>query len=84
MAEHVNEVEHADVEVVLLQRRQLMQKVLGCCRVVDFVIGEGVLPPIALELCAYERGLVEVFALLAVLIDPEVGKHLRDDVRHES
>ena len=78
MAEHVDEVEHHDVEVVLLQRLQLSQQLVG------FLLGEGVVAAIALQLGADERFLVEVLAFLLVFIDPQVGKHLGDLHRHQT
>jgi len=84
VAEHVNEVEDAHVDIIFLHLRQLLHETLGSCGVVDLVIGEGVLAAVALEERLYERRLVEVLALLAVLIDPQVREHLGDDVWHQA
>ena len=55
---------------------------LGGC--VDFMIRERVVATIAVQLRLDERFLVQVLAFLLVLIDPEVGKHLRNLVGHQS
>ena len=84
MGEHVDEVEDDDVEVVLLQRVQLLQQLVGLLRGVDLMIGEGVMAAIAFQLGADERFLVEVLALLLVLVDPQVGEHSGYLVGHQS
>ncbi len=48
------------------------------------MVGEGILPSVALQLRPDQGFLVQVLALLAVFIDPEVGEHLGDVVGHES
>ena len=75
MAEHVYEVEHHDVEVVMEERGQLLHELLGTGRVVYLVVGECVASAEAFQLRPHHGGFVEVFALLGVLVDPEVGEH---------
>ena len=76
MTEHVDEVEDHHVEVVLLQRVELLQQLVGLLRGVDLVIREGVTPAVALQLRLDERFLVKVLAFLLVLVDPQVREHL--------
>ena len=62
----------------------MLEQFVGLFLTVDFMIGEGVLPTIALQLCLDEGRLIQVFALFLVLINPEVGKHLCNFVGHQS
>ena len=82
--EHVDEVENHDVQVVLLELRQLGEQFLGLLRIVDFVVRKTVVTAESLDLRADEWTFVEVLAFFLVLIDPEFREHFGDLVRHQT
>ena len=84
MAEHIDEVEDDDIQVVTLQLPELLHQLVGIGRGVDFVIGEGVVAAVALYLRLNQRRLVQVLALLVFLVHPQVGEHAGYLVGHES
>ena len=84
MTEHVDEVEHDHVQVVLLERIKLLQQFVGIAGTVHLMIRKGVLPPITLQLGSHEGLLIQVLTFLLVLIHPEVRKQPRDLVGHQS
>ena len=84
MTEHVDEVHHEHVEVVVLQVVQLLQEAVAGSRVVHLMIGEGVLAAVAVEEGLDERSFIQVLPFLLVLIDPQFGEHLGNLVGHES
>ena len=84
VTQHIDEVEHYDVQIVLPEVRHLLHQLVGIGRVVHLVIREGVLLAIAVQLRLNERCLVQVLAFLLVFIHPEVGKHLGNLVGHQT
>ena len=84
MAEHVDEVDYDNVQVVRLQRIELLQELVGAGRVVYLMVREGFTAPVTLELRLDQRSFVKVLAFLFVLVDPQVGKHLGYLDRHEA
>lgn len=58
MAEHVDEIEHDHIEIVVLQIGELAQQLLGAGRVVDLVVGEPAAAAETLELGGYQRRFV--------------------------
>ena len=84
MTKHVDEVEDDHVQIVLLQRVELLEQFIGLVLTVDFMIGEGVLTTIALQLCLDEGRLVQVLTLFLIFIYPEVGEHLCNLVGHQT
>ena len=84
MAEHIDEVEHAHIDIVLRHLWQLLHQTFSGSGVVHLIISKGMLATVALEERLDEGRLVEVLALLRVFIHPQVGKHLCDDVWHQS
>ena len=70
MTEHIDEVKHHDIQVVLLHRLQLRQQFIRLRRRVNLMIRERVLPAIAFQLGTNQRLLVQVLAFLLVLVDP--------------
>ena len=82
--QHVDEVEHHDVQVVAPELVEVGYQLVGCGGIVNLIIGEGVAAAIAVELRLDERLFVEVFALLLVLVHPQVGEHLGNLVGHEA
>ena len=84
MGEHVDEVEHDDVEVVLLKRIEVAEQALSGGSVVDFVVGKSALTAEAFKLSLNQGRLVEVFALLALLIDPHLREHALNLRRHQT
>ena len=84
MTEHVDEIEHYHVQVVLAQRVQLLHKPVGILRRIDFMVRKGVLPTIPFQLRLNQRFLVQVLAFFFVLVDPQVGKHLGNLLGHQS
>ena len=84
MTQHVDEVKHDHVQVVFLQTVQLLHQSVGIHRVVHLMIGKGVLPAVAVQLRLDERFFVQVLAFLLVLVHPEIRKHLRNLIRHQT
>ena len=84
MRQHVDEVEHHHVQVVLAQRVQLLHETVGILRRIDLMVREGVLSAIALQLGADERFFVQVLAFLLVLVHPQLGKHLGYLLGHQT
>ena len=84
MTEHVDEVEDHHVEVVLLQRFELLEQFIGLFLTVDLMIGESVLTTIALQLRLDEGSLVQVLTFFLVFVNPEVGEHLCNLVGHQT
>ena len=62
---------------------ELRHQPFSTLRIVDLMVREGVAAAIAVYLRLYEWSLIEVLALLLLLIDPKVGKHLGNLVGHE-
>jgi len=84
VGEHVDEIEHDDVEVVTAQRVELLHQLVGLGRVVYLVIREGVTAAVAVYLGADKGLFVEILTFLLVLVDPQVGKHLGYLVGHKA
>ena len=84
MTQHVDEIEHHNIDVVIRQLGITLEITLGRCNVVDFVIREGVVTAESLNLRAYERFLIDILALIRVLIHPKVGEHALDVIWHKS
>ena len=84
VAKHVDEVEHHHVEVVALQLVEALQEFLRRGGIVNLVVGKSVVAAEAVELCLQQRRLVEVLAFLVVLVNPQMWKHLRYLVGHQS
>ena len=82
--EHIDEVHHDDVEVVLRQLVEARQQLVGTRRVVHLVIRERVVAAVAFYLRANERFLVEVLALVFVLVHPQLGEHLLNLLGHQA
>ncbi len=75
MGEHVDEVDDDDVEGAGGKVLELCDESLGVGSVVEFGVGEGLVPAISVELGLYEGCLVEVLAFFLVFVDPEFGEH---------
>ena len=84
MREHVDKVDDNNVELVAQQVVEAVQDTLAVLRFVDLVVREVVAFAEAVDLGLDQRLLVRVLALLALLVDPEIGKHLGDLCRHEA
>ena len=84
MRQHVDEVDHDDVEVVGKQVVEFAYKAFAGRRVVELVVGETALPAETLELGGNQRSLVEVFPLLFLFVDPQVGKQPRYLLGHKA
>ena len=84
MTEHVDEIEHDDIDVVLGQLGVALQIALGTGNVVDLIIGECVVAAETLNLGAYEGFLVDVLPFVLVLIHPQVGEHAGNVVGHKT
>ena len=84
MRQHVHEVQHDDVEVVLPVGGQLRQQFLGTDRIVHFVVGERVLSSVALQLRLHQGRFIQILSLFRVFIDPQLGKHFLYLIRHQS
>ena len=82
--QHVYEVDDNDVKVVLQHVVEMFEHLLASRRVVDLVIAERVVASEPFYLRLHQRLLIEVLALLLVLIDPQVRKHLCYLVGHQS
>ena len=72
MREHIDEVEHQHVEFVVLEHPEVLHQLLACSAVIHLGVGEVYLAAIAVEERLDERCLVQVLALLAFLVDPQV------------
>ena len=84
MTEHVDEVEHHDIQVILLQRTELLQQLVCISLVVDFMIGERVLASVTFHLCPDKRLFIQVLALFFVFIYPEIREHLSNLIGHQA
>ena len=84
MAEHIDEIKHHHVQLVFPQLLPLLHETVGIGRTIDLMIRERLFPAIALHLCLDKRLLVQVLAFFLVLVDPQLGEHLRNLVGHES
>ena len=84
MTEHVDEIEHHNIDVVLCQLWIALKIAFGTSDVVHLIIREGVVAAETLYLCADEGLLVDVLAFLLVFIHPKVGEHARNVVGHKS
>ena len=84
MREHIYEVYYYNIQIISRKRIHLLQEFVACHRVVDFMIRETVVATIALYLSFYQRTLVEVLAFFLVFVYPQVWKHLRNLVRHQT
>ena len=84
--EHIDEVDHDDVEVVLCQLVEACKQFVGTRRVVHLVIRERVAAAVAFYLRAYERFLVEILALVfvLVLVHPQFWEHLLNLLWHQA
>ena len=83
MAQHIDEVEHHHIEIILLQLVKLLHEAFCAVGVVDFVIGEGIVTTVSLQLRLYEWSLVEILSLFLILIHPQVGEHARHKSRED-
>ena len=84
MTEHVDEVEHHDIQVILLQRAELLQQLICISLVVDFMIRERVLPSVSFHLCLNKWLFIQVLAFFFVLIYPEIREHLSNLIGHQA
>ena len=84
VAEDVDEVDDQDVQRMCRHGREASEDFVHGTRVVHFVVGEGLAAAIARQLLTNQFLFVEVFALVFLLIDPEVWIHLLDLERHQS
>ena len=84
MAQHVDEVDYHNVEVVLFYLIELSEESFGCRRVVYLVVGERVVTAVSFYLCPHKRFLVEVLALCLVFIHPQMWEHFGNLCRHQA
>ena len=82
--EHVDEVNHQHVQVVVAALVVMLQEAVGTLRIVHLVITEGIVLSESLYLGLYQRRLVQVLAFFLVLIYPEVREHFGYLVRHQT
>lgn len=83
VGEHIDEVQHDDVQLILLEAIEVAQQALAEAGFVDLIIGEGIVLAVALDERLDHRLFVEVLALFALFVDPQIGEHLRDVQRHQ-
>ena len=84
MGKHIDKVQYHHIQLVLRECRNVSQQFLAILRIVHFRIAETVFLPETVDLCLDEGGLVQVLALFALLIHPQVGKHLLDLGGHQA
>ena len=84
MTQHVDEIEHHNVQVVLVQLLDLLHESVGLGRGVDLMIRERLMTAVSVQQGLNQRFFVQVLAFLFVLVDPQFGKHLGNLVRHQS
>lgn len=75
MGKHIDEIEHADIELVILDLREVLNESFAECRFVDFIVRECISFAEPVEQCLNEGSLVQVFSFLFVLVYPQVGEH---------
>ena len=83
MRKHIDEVEHHDIQVVLLECVQLLHQFIGISRIIHLVIGKGVTPAIAFQLSLNERFFIQVLTFFLFLVNPQVRKHLCNLIGHQ-
>lgn len=83
MGEHVHEVEDDDVEWILLEAIEVRQKAFAEACFVDLIIGEGIVLAVALQEGLDHGLLVEILPFFALLVDPQLGEHLRNIQGHQ-
>ena len=81
--EHIDEVKHDDVELILLEPIEVAQETLTEACFIHFVIGEGIVLAVALDERLDHRLFVEVLPFFALLVDPQLGEHLSDIQGHQ-
>ena len=77
MGQHIHKIEHQHIQFVVLEHAEVLHQLLAGGAVVHLGVremGQGL----------NERSLVQVLALLALLIDPQVGEHALDIDGHQS
>ena len=70
MGKHIDEIEHADIELVILDLREVLNESFAECRFVDFIVRECISFAEPVEQSLNEGSLVQVFAFLFVLVYP--------------
>ena len=83
MREHVDEVDDHHVKIVAQELVEASQQSLHRLRVVDFMIAEGVVSAIALDLRRNELLLIKVLSFFFAFIDPKVWEHFLDFIGHQ-
>ena len=68
--QHIYEVEHYDIEVIMEQIGEIAQQFFAGHRIIDLVVAEFVGQAITLKHGLYQRRLVDVFTLLRLFIHP--------------
>lgn len=61
MGKHIDEIEHADIELVILDLREVLNESFAECRFVDFIVRECISFAEPVEQCLNEGSLVQVF-----------------------
>ena len=84
MAQHIDKVEYYHVQIILHQLRKLGDKAFTGRCIVYFMIRKSMLTAIPVEAGSYQWSFIQILAFFFVLVHPQIRKHTRYLIGHES
>ena len=84
MREHIYKIEYHHIQIILFQCGEIAKQSFSGSGIVNLVVGKTAFTAVSFKLSGYQRRLIEVLALLAILIDPQFRKHPFYIHRHQT
>src|SRR3712207_2630945 len=81
--QHIDEVEHDDVQIIVFHLRELREESLAKLRLIDFLVVKRPTLTVTLQQALDHRSFIEVFALLALFVYPQIGEEACDVLWHQ-
>ena len=84
MRKHIHEVQHNHIQLITSKRRDRSQQFLSILGIVYFIIWEGIFLTEPIDLGLNQWSLIQILTFLALLIYPQIRKHLLYLRRHQA